>query len=150
MRKVFASAPVITQYFGVNKAQYARFDLEGHDGLDCVPSDMEDKRIYAICSGEIIAAYESSSYGLTLKIYDKYTHTYFRYAHLSQMLVKKGEFIRERSLIGIMGSTGNATGPHLHLHQVPVNDETMEKKHPANGYKGRMDPLPFLESDDII
>ena len=149
MKKIFSSPPRITQYFGVNKDHYEQFNLEGHDGLDLVPTDAEDERIYTISSGEVIAAYESDSYGLTVKIYDKYSHTYFRYAHLSKMLVRPGEYVRERALIGVMGNTGNSSGPHLHLHQVPVVDGGMQKKHPDNGYKGRMDPLPYLESDDV-
>jgi hypothetical protein len=37
------------------------------------------------------------------------------YAHLSEILVKQGEPIRARQVIGKVGSTGGVTGPHLHL-----------------------------------
>jgi murein DD-endopeptidase MepM/ murein hydrolase activator NlpD len=37
------------------------------------------------------------------------------YAHLSEILVKEGEPIRARQVIGKVGSTGGVTGPHLHL-----------------------------------
>ena len=150
MRKVFSTPAKITQYFGENPAHYAKYDLNGHDGVDLVPTDPEDKRIYAVDSGEIIAVYESSTYGLTVKIYNKYTQSYIRYAHLSQLFVKVGETIYNGALIGILGDTGIVTGPHLHMHIVPAEPDTYEKKHPENGYKGRMDILPFLEMDDII
>ena len=38
-----------------------------------------------------------------------------RYAHMSKLLVKKGENVYRGQVIGYMGSTGNATGQHLHF-----------------------------------
>jgi len=41
-----------------------------------------------------------------------------RYAHLSRILVRKGQRIRKRDLVGQVGSTGRATGPHLHYELI--------------------------------
>lgn len=38
-----------------------------------------------------------------------------RYAHMSKLLVKKGQNVYRGQVIGYMGSTGNATGQHLHF-----------------------------------
>ena len=37
------------------------------------------------------------------------------YAHLSEILVQDGEAVRPRQVIGLVGSTGGVTGPHLHF-----------------------------------
>ncbi|MDE5554508.1 MAG: M23 family metallopeptidase [Muribaculaceae bacterium] len=38
-----------------------------------------------------------------------------RYAHLSKVLVKNGDKLAYKAPIGLVGSTGNSTGPHLHF-----------------------------------
>ncbi len=37
------------------------------------------------------------------------------YAHLASVTVKTGDYVRQGQQIGTLGSTGNSTGPHLHL-----------------------------------
>ncbi|MBQ5635822.1 MAG: M23 family metallopeptidase, partial [Alistipes sp.] len=51
-----------------------------------------------------------------------------RYAHLDKILVTKGQRVKRGQIIGLVGSTGGSTGPHLHYeviymgrHVNPVN-----------------------------
>jgi len=141
---LFNSRGRITQYFGVNKEHYERFNLEGHDGLDIVPTG-DDLTIFSYTDGIVMDAYESSSYGNTIKVFSKSLNLTVRYAHLDSFLVEEGDHITIGMKIGIMGNTGNSSGSHLHTHIVP-SVEYGVKLFPDNGYKGRCDPLPLLNS----
>ena len=48
-----------------------------------------------------------------------------KYAHLKKSLVKKGQYVKKGTKIGLVGSSGRTTGPHLHyevhLNNAPVN-----------------------------
>ena len=48
-----------------------------------------------------------------------------KYAHLKKSLIKKGQYVKKGTKIGLVGSSGRTTGPHLHyevhLNNAPVN-----------------------------
>ena len=56
------------------------------------------------------------------------------YAHLSQISVTVNSLVAAGQVIGLSGSTGNATGPHLHI----------ERRTRPNDCTSAVDPLPFL------
>ena len=44
------------------------------------------------------------------------------YAHTSKMYVSEGDYVEAGEVIAAVGSTGNSTGPHLHL-EIRINGE---------------------------
>ncbi len=79
--------------------------------------------IYAVNSGTVLyVRYSDTGYGYHFVINHggKITTTY---AHCSQIFVVAGDEIKQGQLIAKVGSTGNSTGPHLHL-EVRVNGVT--------------------------
>lgn len=131
----------ISQLFGKNPAVYKRFGLSAHNGLDF--ADVIGTDVLAIGNGIIldVGDEDKDGYGKYIKI----QHEGFQstYGHFSQILLKKGDKVTYGQHIGEMGSTGFSTGPHLHL-TLKETDHKGNVLNRNNGYKGAIDPLPFL------
>ncbi|WP_285399489.1 M23 family metallopeptidase [Lysinibacillus sp. fls2-241-R2A-57] len=85
---------------------------EFHRGIDIArPSNYN---ILASDNGVVVAAGSSGSYGNRIVINHNNGYTTL-YGHLSSINVKVGQVVEKGSVIGIMGSTGNSTGTHLHF-----------------------------------
>jgi len=93
-----------------------------HEGLD-FPSE-SGTPIVAAASGKVIFADVHPQYGKMVEV-DHGNGLVTRYAHASRLFVKEGDFILRGQKIAAVGSTGRATGPHLHfevrLNGVPQN-----------------------------
>jgi murein DD-endopeptidase MepM/ murein hydrolase activator NlpD len=63
--------------------------------------------------GTVVSAGYVGSYGNMVEV-DHGHGVATRYAHLSQILVKVGQVIRQGAIVGKAGSTGRSTGPHVH------------------------------------
>jgi murein DD-endopeptidase MepM/ murein hydrolase activator NlpD len=88
-----------------------------HQGLD-ISAD-HGSAVYATADGDVIFAGREGAYGNLITI----DHGYgleTRYGHLSRYDVSNGAKVKRGDIIGRVGSTGRATGPHLH-YEVRVN-----------------------------
>ena len=83
-----------------------------HEGTDLAAA--EGTPVVAAFSGRVEIAGWLGGYGLIVVISHGDTHE-TRYAHLSEVLVKPGQVVKQGNVIGLVGSTGMATGPHLHF-----------------------------------
>lgn len=84
-----------------------------HQGVD-LPLKMGEP-IYATFSGRVrISQYNRGGYGnLVIIRHDNGLETY--YGHLSERLVEPNQWVEAGQIIGLGGSTGRSTGPHLHF-----------------------------------
>lgn len=80
--------------------------------------------VAAINDGVVKDAYFNPVYG-NLVVIDHGTGIFSAYLHLSKIIAKKGEAVSKGTIIGLVGQTGYATGPHLHL-SVKINDVSVD------------------------
>jgi murein DD-endopeptidase MepM/ murein hydrolase activator NlpD len=84
-----------------------------HRGLD-IDTDLNDP-IYAVDNGVVVyAGPNSRGYG-NMVVIDHGNGWQSLYAHLNQWNVACGQSVFQTNLIGLAGSTGNSSGPHLHF-----------------------------------
>jgi murein DD-endopeptidase MepM/ murein hydrolase activator NlpD len=86
--------------------------LAMHEGVD-FPVDIGTP-VFAAAGGVVIYSGPHPQYGFLIEI-DHGNDFTTRYAHCSRLLVKEGEVVQRGSKIAETGSSGRATGPHLHF-----------------------------------
>jgi murein DD-endopeptidase MepM/ murein hydrolase activator NlpD len=84
-----------------------------HSGTDIAAS--LGTPVLAAYSGRVEFADSMGGYGLAITLRHANDTQESLYGHLSQILVQPGEFVEQGTVIGLVGSTGNSTGPHLHF-----------------------------------
>lgn len=104
-----------------------------HYGIDIGAS--YGTKIYASDGGVVITSEESYSYGNYVMIAHG-NGRYTLYAHMSVRLVSVDDVVSQGDVIGYVGATGYATGPHIHF-EIYENDE-------------RVDPLQFFSNYTIL
>ena len=115
MRKSFLRAPINFKYVSSNFSK-ARFHpvqkrWKAHRGTDYVAA--VGTPVMAAGDGKVIEASYNKYNGNYVFIQhgEKYTT---KYLHFKKKAVKKGDFVKQGQTIGYLGSTGLASGPHVH------------------------------------
>ena len=103
-----------------------------HQGIDLV--GITSKKVYAICIGVIErAGYDKGGFGKYVRIKEDGTENRIYLAHLDKIYVKVGQKVTYTTVVGLMGETGNATGPHTHVEiRQFQNGVAVKKINPAN------------------
>ena len=95
------------------RSRYGPRRGRAHQGVDLVLKAGEP--IYATFSGRVrISQYNKGGYGnLVIIRHDNGLETF--YGHLSERMVEPNQWVEAGQVIGLGGSTGRSTGPHLHF-----------------------------------
>lgn len=106
-----------------------------HSGIDFHAAS--GSSVVAVGSGTVVEAGWGGAYGnnIVLRMTDG---TYTQYGHLSSIGVRVGQSVLAGQQIGLSGSTGNSTGPHLHFEA---------RTTPA--YGSDIDPVAYLRTHGV-
>lgn len=94
------------------------FKGAAHDGLDLVGLDSDE--VHATVTGEVIfagwenPANHNQGFGQYVVVKSESDGLLYHYGHLKSYRVKVGDHVHCCDVLGVMGSTGYSTGPHLH------------------------------------
>jgi len=119
----------------------SRYSSGKHDGIDI--GNLVNPNVYSICSGTVsYAGWENinntkQGFGMYVSIkFDVNENGYKKvfFAHLKNINVSVGQNVGPETIIGVMGSTGNSTGPHTHveIREYDANNNLIKKINPAN------------------
>ena len=118
----------VTSNFGTREDPFTG-EPKRHRGIDFAGTIGTE--LMAVAPGRVVSAGERVGYGTTVEIDHGLGFTTL-YAHLSQILVTRGDWVRPGTVIGLAGSTGRSTGPHLHYEirykGVPFNPAKFVKE----------------------
>ncbi|MCQ0002918.1 M23 family metallopeptidase [Streptomyces sudanensis] len=125
------SAGVTTPY----RASGGMWSSGYHTGVDFAASS--GSTVKAVGPGTVVSAGWSGAYGneVVIKHADG---NYSQYAHLSSLSVSAGQSVGGGQQIGLSGSTGNSTGPHLHF-----------EIRTSPSYGSDVDPLAYLRGHGV-
>jgi len=168
----------VSQYFAENPRLYAHLGLAGHNGVDYVRPHgeplyaVEDAWVVDVKD-------DAGGYGKHLRLISKEKdengfHREWTYGHNSHNFVKQNDEVRGGQCIALMGNTGfvvsGATpfwsnnpyrGTHLHFGlrlvrilksggwSYPGNSLRLQVQNSNNGFKGAIDPLPYMLKADV-
>lgn len=105
-----------------------------HTGLDMAAA--EGTPVSAVYYGKITKTGEDDSWGKYVLVEHSEGFETF-YCHLSEIYVQDGAVIRQGETLGLVGSTGMSTGPHLHF-EVKINDIRVDPElllYPENAHE---------------
>ncbi len=133
-----ASNSVVTSgYGGRNAVKTSKgYSSTNHDGIDIggTGGNLNGQAADSIGGGKVTeVGYDENGYGnyVVVDHGDGYTSLY---GHLQKATVKQGDKVSAGQQVGVIGSTGSSTAPHLHL-RVHKNGQSIDPRTVIPGYK---------------
>ena len=163
----------LTQEFGVNPRLYKPLDMDGHNGLDLVRPHGE--HMFAVEDGTVVDVKDTpDGYGKHLRIISTDGRREWTYGHCADIWVKQNQKVKGGDFVARMGNTGFVVsgntpfwghnpyaGTHLHLGLRRTRLDGNGWSYPGstlkfmvlnyeNGFKGSVDPLPYLRDQSLL
>lgn len=129
------SAPVAASPSTPYRASGGSWSSGYHTGVDF--SVASGTPVKSIGSGTVVSAGWGGSYGNEVVVRHA-DGKFSQYAHLSSLSVSAGQTVQGGQQLGLSGSTGNSTGPHLHF-----------EVRTGQGYGSDVDPLAYLRGKGV-
>ena len=134
-----ASNSVVTSGYGGRNAVKTStgYSSTNHDGIDIggTGGNLDGQAADSIGSGKVIqVGYEEKGYGNYVVVDHGNGYTSL-YGHLQKATVKQGDTVSAGQQVGVIGSTGSSTAPHLHL-RVHKNGQSIDPRTVIPGYGG--------------
>ena len=107
-----------------------------HAGMDFTAPT--GTKIYATGNGTVITSGWKQGYGNCIEISHGFGYVTL-YGHMSVIKARGGQKVKRGDVIGLVGSTGKSTGPHLH-YEVHYKGQIMN---PANYYYMDLSPAEY-------
>lgn len=121
---IWAHLGKINNEFGFRRNPFGGRTYELHQGMD-IDGERGDM-VVAPANGTIVKAEWQGGYGNMIEI-DHGNGLTTRYGHLSKIEVQAGSPVQRGQVIGLIGSTGRSTGPHLH-YELRLNDKAINPR----------------------
>lgn len=133
-----ASNSVVTSgYGGRNAVKTSKgYSSTNHDGIDIggTGGNLNGQAADSIGGGKVTeVGYDENGYGNYVVVDHGNGYTSL-YGHLQKATVKQGETVSAGQQVGVIGSTGSSTAPHLHL-RVRKNGQSIDPRTVIPGYK---------------
>lgn len=134
-----ASNSVVTSGYGGRNAVKTStgYSSTDHDGIDIggTGGNLDGQAADSIGGGKVTeVGYDENGYGNYVVVDHGNGYTSL-YGHLQKATVKQGETVSAGQQVGVIGSTGSSTAPHLHL-RVRKNGQSIDPRTVIPGYGG--------------
>ncbi|MGH9822388.1 MAG: peptidoglycan DD-metalloendopeptidase family protein [Blastocatellia bacterium] len=130
----------ISSLFGAHRSRHV------HQGVDIAAK--RGTPIDASGAGQVVYAGWAKGYGNTVVIKHQ-DDLYTRYAHADRVLEQQGETVKAGQEVATVGSTGHATGPHLHF-EVIQNGRHVNPLKVVNAFRKRSSVSRTVHMCDLV
>jgi len=115
LQRTFLKAPVTfsnvsSGYNLKRRIAYYGYRVKAHKGTDFAAP--VGTKIMATADGKIVESRKKGANGNYVKIRHNTKYS-TQYLHMKKRLVKKGQYVKQGQVIGLVGMTGNTSGPHV-------------------------------------